>query len=273
MTLVKLLFGLIVITVGLIFILFPQSRVLLKAFMGLFFDNVAATPEGAAAIYAEKIEQATEIYNNAKVANEKAKGKYKVTFDEIEQLQKAAEECERKCNKLAQEKNKEALIVMAQERENIIKDIAYHHDLLDKYEAATKETSLIFRQAEKNLDQLKQEKKETVQRMKDNKNVKELYDQIDKVRGTSATDRLLDSVRDKDKELNEIAEGAKIVHKEKLSTKKEIAEDYACSLDAMNYANSLIAKYGSDSKRPAIEETAQSAVFKQIKQPVLKEVD
>ena len=110
MTLVKLLFGLIVITAGLIFILFPQSRVLLKAFMGLFFDNVAATPEGAAAIYAEKIEQATEIYNNAKVANEKAKGKYKVTFDEIEQLQKAAEECERKCNKLAQEKIKKHLL-------------------------------------------------------------------------------------------------------------------------------------------------------------------
>ena len=54
-----------IIIVTLILILFPKSRVLFKGLMNLAFTDLATTPEGAKAIYGEKIEEAQDAYNKA----------------------------------------------------------------------------------------------------------------------------------------------------------------------------------------------------------------
>ena len=75
MTLSTLLVYIVVLLVLLIFILFPEARKLLKGFIRLFIKDMASTPEGAEAIYSEKINEAQESYNKADDAYKKAAGK------------------------------------------------------------------------------------------------------------------------------------------------------------------------------------------------------
>ena len=44
--------------------MFPEARTLLKGLTRIFIQDRAATPDGARAIYAEKIEQLNQIYND-----------------------------------------------------------------------------------------------------------------------------------------------------------------------------------------------------------------
>lgn len=243
MSLITLGIGLVIGFAILVFLIFPESRVLFKGLGGRFFENVASTPEGAASIYGEKIKDATETYNNALNAHRQAKGRLKSAHEELEELQKELDSVEAKCNSLARSGDKELLIVTAQKRQSIAKRIADLQDAYDKYVALEAETKQMYELADSNLNALKEEKVNTVKRMQDNQNIKELYDQVDKVKSTSATDRLLDAIRDKDKELNEIALGAQAVHQDKLSTKIQIAEKHTANLETMDYVNSLLDKY------------------------------
>ena len=64
-----------IVLVVLIFALFPEARSLFKGFTRLFIKDMATTPEGAEAIYGEKIEQAQDAYNKADNAYKVAAGK------------------------------------------------------------------------------------------------------------------------------------------------------------------------------------------------------
>lgn len=252
--LIKAILILLGILIGGVFVLFPKSRVLFKAFGNLFFDNMAATPEGAEALYSQKIEEAMESYRNAKDAFNLAAGRLKTTHSELEQYQNELDKLDAKCKNLAQKGDRESLMVMAQERENVIQNISHYQDLIDKYKAVYEETKAIYEQADRNVEQLKQEKTDTVRRMKDNRNIKELYDQVDKIRGVSSTDKLLDVIRDKDKELNEMAEGAKVIHQNKLSTRLQIAEKNSADQETLDYVNQMMAKYSNTEKRPLLRD-------------------
>ena len=59
----------------LVLIMFPEARTLLKGFTRLFIKDMATTPEGAEALYGEKIEEAQEAYNKADNALKIAAGK------------------------------------------------------------------------------------------------------------------------------------------------------------------------------------------------------
>lgn len=243
MELIKLLIILAVVAFGLILLFFPESRVLVTGLLGFFFENIASTPDGAASIYNQKIKDATESYNDALNTHRQAKGQLMSAHDELVSLQEELKQVEKKCENLASRGDKESLMVMAQKRQSIAERIRDLQQAYDKYVELEKNTKEIFDLAQANLEDLKNEKNNTVKRMKDNENIKNLYDQVDRIKGNSASDRLLDSIRDKDKELNEIAMGAQAIHKEKLSTKLQIAEKHSDNLETMDYVNSLLNKY------------------------------
>ena len=54
---------------------------------------------------------------------------------------------------------------------------------------------------------------------------------------------MLDSVRDKNRDLDAIVEGSKVVHNNKMSTKLEKAEAEAKKNNSNDYLNSLKKKY------------------------------
>ena len=60
MSLTTLIIGIIAFVFLLLIIFFPEFRTLLKGFARVFIKDMASTPEGAAAIYGEKIEEAAK---------------------------------------------------------------------------------------------------------------------------------------------------------------------------------------------------------------------
>ena len=232
-----------------ILVMFPEARTLLKGLTRIFIQDRAATPDGARAIYAEKIEQLNQIYNKAPDSYRTAAGNYEKSKTELGSLQQKLQKVSGECESLYKQGKMELAMVKAEERTDIIQRIHAVDEMVTKYEEATKQAQLVFQQAEKELRRTKAESKEVVQRMKDNENLAALYDQLDELKNTEGVDKMLDAVKEADKELSVKASGAKTIHQNKLSTKLEIAEKESYRAETADFMNSLAEKYGAPKEK------------------------
>lgn len=246
--------GTLLVLIGLgifvfVLILFPEARTLLKGFTRIFIQDRASTPEGAKAVYAEKIDQLQEVYNKSDESLRLAAGKFEESKSELGRLQKRLGQVEQECENLVKRGQMELATVKAEERQEIIEQIANVDEMVTKYEEATKQATVIHEQAERALKKTKAEAKETVQRMKDNQNLTELYDNLNELKNTDGVDKLIEAVKDRDKELAQMATGAKVVHQNKLDTKLQIAEKESYKQETFDYLKSLQAKYNTGEKK------------------------
>ena len=237
---------LVIIAVGvfiLLLILFPEFRALLKGFTRVFIKDMATTPEGAEAIYSEKINDAQEAYNKADNALKVAAGKLATTKKDMENLKTRLAKVEAECESFVKNGRIEMAQLKAEEREEIMSDIARYTELTKAYEAATEQAKEAQQMCEKRLRKLKRESKETVENMKMNQQLKEVYDDMDELKNVTATDKLLDSVREKNKDLNAVVEGSRVIHENRTSTKLQKAEAEAKKLQSNDYLDALKKKY------------------------------
>ena len=243
MELSKLIFIVAVFIVVLIFILFPEARTLFSGFTRLFIKDMATTPEGAEAIYGEKINQAQDAYSKADNAYRIAAGKLSNAKKETENLKAKLHKTETECESLVKSGKIDLAQLKAEEREEVIADIKRHAELVKAYEDAANTAKEAQEMCEKNLRKLKRESKEVVENMKVKKQLQEVYDDMDELKSVTATDKLLDTVRDKNKDLDAIVEGSKVVHNNKMSTKLSKAEVEAKKNSSNAYLESLKKKY------------------------------
>ena len=227
----------------LIFILFPEARVLFKGITRLIIKDMATTPEGAEAIYGEKIDEAQEAYNKADNALKIAAGKLSNAKRDMESLRNRLTKVESECEALVESDKDDMAQLKSEEREDVLSDIKRYTELIKAYEVATSTAKEAQEMCERNLRKLKRESKEVVENMKVKKQLKEVYDDMDELKNVSATDKLLSSVRDKNKDLDAIVEGSKVVHDNKMSTKLQRAEKEAKKLSSDYYLESLKKKY------------------------------
>lgn len=243
MDLGKLIVILVVAVIILIFILFPEARTLFSGITKLFIKDMATTPEGAEAIYGEKIDQAQDAYNKADNAYKVAAGKLSNAKKDMKNLKAKLEKVESECESLVKANKIELAQLKADEREEIMADINRYSELVKAYEDAANTAKEAQEMCEKNLRKLKRESKEVVENMKVKKQLQEVYDDMDELKNVTATDKLLDSVRDKNKDLDAIVEGSKVVHNNKMSTKLAKAEVEAKKNSSNDYLDSLKKKY------------------------------
>lgn len=243
MDLGKLIVILAIAVIALIFILFPEARTLFSGITRLFIKDMATTPEGAEAIYGEKIDQAQDAYNKADNAYKVAAGKLSNAQKDMKNLKAKLEKIESECESLVKANKYELAQLKADEREEIIADIKRYSELVKAYEDAANTAKEAQEMCEKNLRKLKRESKEVVENMKVKKQLQEVYDDMDELKNVTATDKLLDSVRDKNKDLDAIVEGSKVVHNNKMSTKLAKAEVEAKKNSSNDYLDSLKKKY------------------------------
>lgn len=243
MDLGKLIVILFVAVVILIFALFPEVRALFSGFTRLFIKDMATTPEGAEAIYGEKIDQAQDAYNKADNAYKVAAGKLSNAQKDMKNLKSKLEKVESECESLVKANKIELAQLKADEREEIVADIKRYSELVKAYEDAANTAKEAQEMCEKNLRKLKRESKEVVENMKVKKQLQEVYDDMDELKNVTAIDKLLDSVRDKNKDLDAIVEGSKVVHNNKMSTKLAKAEVEAKKNSSNDYLDSLKKKY------------------------------
>lgn len=202
MDLGKLIVILVVAVIILIFILFPEVRTLFSGITRLFIKDMATTPEGAEAIYGEKIDQAQDAYNKADNAYKVAAGKLSNAQKDMKNLKAKLEKVESECESLVKANKIELAQLKADEREEIMADIRRYSELVKAYEDAANTAKEAQEMCEKNLRKLKRESKEVVENMKVKKQLQEVYDDMDELKNVTATDKLLDSVRDKNKDLS-----------------------------------------------------------------------
>ena len=243
MELGKLIIILVIAVVILIFILFPEARTLFSGITRLFIKDMATTPEGAEAIYGEKIDQAQDAYNKADNAYKVAAGKLSNAQKDMKNLKSKLEKVESECESLVKANKIESAQLKADEREEIMADIKRYSELVKAYEDAANTAKEAQEMCEKNLRKLKRESKEVVENMKVKKQLQEVYDDVDELKNVTATDKLLDSVRDKNRDLDAIVEGSKVVHNNKMSTKLAKAEVEAKKNSSNDYLDSLKKKY------------------------------
>lgn len=243
MDLGKIIVILVIAVIILIFILFPEVRTLFSGITRLFIKDMATTPEGAEAIYGEKIDQAQDAYNKADNAYKVAAGKLSNAQKDMKNLKAKLEKVESECKSLVKANKIELAQLKADEREEIMADIKRYSELVKAYEDAANTAKEAQEMCEKNLRKLKRESKEVVENMKVKKQLQEVYDDMDELKNVTATDKLLDSVRDKNKDLDAIVEGSKVVHNNKMSTKLAKAEVEAKKNSSNDYLDSLKKKY------------------------------
>ena len=243
MELGKLIFAAVVFLIILIFIMFPEARTLFSGITRVFIKDMASTPEGAAAIYSEKIDQAQDRYNKADNAYRIAAGKLSNAQRDMKNLKAKLEKVESECESLVKANKMDLAQLKADEHEEIISDIERYKELIKAYEGAANTAKEAQEMCEKNLRKLKRESKEVVENMKVKKQLQEVYDDMDELKSVTATDKLLDTVRDKNKDLDAIVEGSKVVHNNKMSTKLSKAEVEAKKNSSNAYLESLKKKY------------------------------
>lgn len=228
----------------LVVIMFPgEVKVLFKGFVRVFIRDMATTPEGAQAIYAEKIDQAQEAYSKADDALKRAAGKLENANRDMDTYKKRLKKIESECEALVKADNFDAAQLKAEEREEILADIERCSEIIKGLEVATNEAKEIQEMCEKNLRKLKKEAKDVVENMKVKSQLKEVYDDLDELKASTTTDKLLESVRDKSKELNEIAAGSRVVHENRISTRVQKATTEAHKAQSNDYIESLRKKH------------------------------
>ena len=243
MSLIHLIIGIAVFIFVLLLILFPEFRALLKGFARVFIKDMATTPEGAEAIYGEKIDDAQDDYNKADNAYKAAAGKLSTAKRDMENLNTRLTKVETECETFVKNGKMDLAQLKSEEREEIVSDIERLGKLIKAYEEATAQAKEAQEMCEKRLRKLRRESKEIVENMKVKKQLKEVYDDMDELKNVTATDKLLDSVREKNKDLDAVVEGSKVVHESRLSTRLQKAESEAKKLQSNDYLESLKKKY------------------------------
>lgn len=233
---------------ALIFIMFPEARSLGKGFLRIFVQDMASTPEGARAIYSEKIDELQQTYNEASDSYRMVTGEYEQSKKELQNLQQRLKLVESQCESLVKMGNDEGARIKAQERQEIIEDIQHVGEMMDKYEAAMQEAKAISSTCEQQLIQMKKEMKDTIKEMQDNKRISEVYQRMDKLRNTSGTDKMIAAIHEKNEDLAKMASGSKAVYQNSTAAKVRSVEHDVRTMESDSYLASLKAKYNSQSQ-------------------------
>lgn len=220
-----------------------KFRVLIKGFLGVFVEDMAKTPEGAKAVYNEAIEKAQTEYNRANNTLQKVAGQLDSARYELEKFKQSLKDVEAKCERFAKAGDFEKAQLFAQEREDVIEEIAARQELVTKLEPMYKDAVLINQSMEQKLTKLKKDQKKVVNDLQLNKQLKQVYDDMDELKNNTHIDKLLDSVKDGVKEGREMAVGAKTVHESKVSTQIERANADDKKAQSSAYIEELKKKY------------------------------
>lgn len=243
MSLVKLILICAIALFVLLCIFFPEFRSLAIGWTRLFIKDMATTPDGAEAIYQEKIDEAQEAYNKADDGYKKAAGRYKTESDKLSSLQKKLKRVENECETLVRNGDMDSARVKSEERAFILSDIERCEQLMKAYKIAAEQAKEAYNGCQSRLEKLRREKKEVVENMRTKQQLKEIYDDMDELKAATGTDKMLEEIRQKSGDLDSMVEGARVVHESKTSTKVQRAEEAARKLQSDDYLAQLKQKY------------------------------
>lgn len=244
MSLTHLIFIVIIAILTIVFITSGKLRTLVKSFFNLFVEDLAATPEGAEALFNQKIEEVEDKFRRADNVYKKIAGQRKRCKDELAILQNQLSILEKDCETLAKAGNEEGLDIKIQHRADTIEDIEAHKKTLASLEVALKDASEARSACEENLNNVKKQRKQVVNKMKHDRDMKAVYDDLEGIGAGDHTSKLLDKVIERGTELEDLVAGSKEAYETKTSTKARKLDQKLKSSANDTYKQELLNKYG-----------------------------
>lgn len=243
MELSKLIFYTIIIIVLIALAASGKLRALTKAFFNLFVEDMASTPEGAEALFNQKIEEVEDKFRRADNVYKKVAGQRKRCKDELSILQNQLITIEKDCETLAKANDEEGLDIKIQHRADTIEDIEAHKETLKTLEAALKDATEARTACEENLNNIRKQRKQVVTKMKRNRDMKAIYDDLEGIGAGDHTSKLLDKVIERGVELDDMVTGSKEAYETKNSTKARKLDQKLKSSANDEYKAALLNKY------------------------------
>ena len=242
-SLTKLLIIIAVVVILFALVISGKLRALVKAFLNLFVEDLASTPEGAEALFNQKEEEVEEKFRKAETIYKKVAGQRKRCKEELENLEARLTTIESQCERLAKAHDEEGLDIKIAERSDIVEDIDIHKDTLKTLESALKDASEARSACEENLNQIRKKKKQIVTQMKRNRDMKDIYDDLEGIGAGDHTSKLLDKVIERGDDLADIVAGSKEAYETKTSTKAKKVDQRLKSSANDDYKQQLLNKY------------------------------
>lgn len=243
MSLTKFIVYAVIIVIVFILIISGKARTLLKAFFNLFVEDLAATPEGADALYRQKEEETDEKFRNADNVYKKIAGQKQRCKNELESLEKILKNIESQCEMLAAKGDEEGLDIKIEQRQETLEDIENHKESLKKLTAAHAAAKEARDACEEALNAVKREHRKVVSQMKQDRDMKGIYEDLEGIGADTDTNRLLNRVREKSNDLSDIANGAREAYETRTSTKAKRVDQRIHSSANDDYKQKLMAQY------------------------------
>lgn len=243
MELTKLILIVVLVLAVLALVLSGKFRTLCKAFFNLFVEDLAATPEGAEALFNQKEEEVKDKYRKADDVFKKVVGQKKRCEDELAALTKQLTKLEADCEALAKMGDENGLTIKINERADVLEDIELHKESLGTLSAAYTDASEMRAACEENLNQIQKKRKQVVAQMKRNRDMKAIYDDLEGIGANDHTSKLLDRVIEKGTDLDDMVAGSKASYESKTSTQSKKVDQRLKSSSNDEYKKMLMNKY------------------------------
>ena len=246
MTTANLLIILGVILAVAIFIIFPKARTLVKGFINIFIEDKAATPDGLRALFAEKIDEAQDAYNQAAQMLRRVTGEHAACQKRIAELKQEIVNAERSTETAVRANRMEDAQLFAEKREDLLSSLQTETTRMQQLDVAKKKSEELYTARERYLKDLKRKSKEEVDKMRTSLQTKQLFEDLDEMSADTHVDKLLQSALERSADLEKEAIGAAQIHNSKTSVKFENAEVRARKDASSAYLDELKAKYGQN---------------------------
>lgn len=228
---------LVVITAMVIFDTKPGA--FLKGMYGMFFEDMATTPEGAKALYQKAQEEAETRYTKAKGTLELVAGQCQASRRRLAETQAKLTQCEKTCEMFAKQGKDEELRLYAAQRVSFLDTIKFEQETITRLEPTQIQAQKIVDALGDQIRKLEQEKTQRITELQMSRNMQKVYASMDELASDSEIDKLLKATQRGAEEAKQKAEGAKVVHENSLSAKLDNAARSAAQLDAEAYIQSL----------------------------------
>lgn len=243
MELTKLLIIIAVLVIVFVLAISGKLRALIKAFFNLFVEDLASTPEGAEALFNQKEEEVNDKFRRADAVYKKVAGQRKRCKDTIAELEAKLVQVEAQCDKLAKMQDMEGLDIKIAERADIVDEISINKQTLITLEGALKDASEARDACEENLRIIQKKRKQVVTQMKRNRDMKDIYDDLEGIGAGDHTSKLLDKVIERGDDLADMVAGSKEAYETKASTKAKKVDQRLKSSANDDYKQQLLNKY------------------------------
>lgn len=234
----------IIAALAVLCLIFPTKiGVFLRGIYNMFFEDISKTPEGAEIVYNEALNEKKTLYTKASDVLNTVGGKLKGAKERLADHERRLSAVELKCEMAAKAKQEENLRLFAQQRKDVLEDIALEKKAINELEPMYKDATEACTLLQNSIRDLEREKTRVVNELKLHGDLKKVYAGFDSLRNDSKIQELLNAAREGNKETKEESWGAKDVHENRMETKIAKAEASAADAQVDDYISSLRDKF------------------------------